>query len=692
MGTVADTPADTRDMMVGPATISSGGSGNDHTSEQATEMPCTRLDEHEQAQMVHQIACRSSIRAQMTAFHFNTLVPMEIILKFPLTQRTATMVSNLIVATRDMAQLSQMWSRLVGPAPSLLWLENANPLHILSDAEAQKICKLMEHGLHCWAYWSLATELSINGEETAMNKEWWDATAAKLDDMGRPNTFAVFQQLVVVGRGFIDIPRLESVMRKAKLLDLDLSIRRNSTRGMPETIHNDEVFELEAVDAKRKQVASIEQAHPQSEPGQLIPKCELIPTAIGLPEKEDTMEQTAHEEKPIPEDSSSSVEQQCDMEGSVSSTSNILEELNAALDEALDEVAISSFESSEGGSLSQNLLPSRAKINQAAQAKRDQITARHPHQWNRQVQHGSASSSTTQEHAWISADVLADYMPKDFNLEEPLPKESKLPGSPRMSQNVRGKLTVAQSQSTRVFPGQVGPRPRDTRQTLPRSFGPKTPISEEIASRVPSTTPNFKQTRPAEVQQRRPRAIVKTQGVSQARLTSHAVTRPAFLPATMKSSSMVAKAKPAPKTSQTLPRSFTTRPNSSPKPSDPAQKRNPARLEAARRILDASAKPITSSGAPRISLSGARPKPIATRVPLRPNDRPVMIVDTVAMSSGHTPKTEEGEAEASQSHPSSAVLVGITKLSSLGVSKIPVPRKKAIMPGTYPASDAGTDD
>lgn len=88
----------------------------------------------------------------MVAFSFSTMIPMETIHRFKPAQCTAIMASNLIMATQDMMKLSQIWSRLFSPSPPVQCLISMNPLLILSDDEAEKLCRLMEHGLHCWAY------------------------------------------------------------------------------------------------------------------------------------------------------------------------------------------------------------------------------------------------------------------------------------------------------------------------------------------------------------------------------------------------------------------------------------------------------------------------------------------------------------------------------------------------------------
>lgn len=177
--------ADAHAMIARLALSPSGSASNEDMSEEAADVLCNRFDDHERVQTLSQLAHRSSIRAHIATFHFNTLVPMDIVSRFPPAHRTATKASNLIVATRDMMQLSQIWSEVVGPAPNLLKLENVNPLRILSDDEAEQLCKLVETGLHRWAYWALVTELTVNRGEEAVDDEWWSAFGQKLDDMGQ---------------------------------------------------------------------------------------------------------------------------------------------------------------------------------------------------------------------------------------------------------------------------------------------------------------------------------------------------------------------------------------------------------------------------------------------------------------------------------------------------------------------------
>lgn len=167
----------------------------------------------------------------------------------------------------------------------------------------------------------------------------------------------------------------------------------------------------------------------------------------------------------------------------------------------------------------------------------------------------------------------------------------------------------------------------------------------------------------------------------------------------MRSSSTAAKTKPKPKTSQTLPHSFTMCADSSLKSPTRTQSKSD-RLEIARRLLNASAKPDRSSAAKRISLSGTTPSVLmskASRVPLGPPGRSVMVVDSSARSSRPAAGVEEVEAEAFRSPTTRALPIGTTNTpgaqrSNVPVSRLPVLRRKAMMLGAYLASDAGADD
>jgi len=260
-----------------------------------------------------------------------------------------------------------------------------------------------------------------------------------------------------------------------------------------------------------------------------------------------------------------------------------------------------------------------------------------------------------------------------------------------MSKRARGKLPMARSLSTRVFPGQIVAPPYNgpaASRTLPRgmTFGKPAPKAQAPPAKVG-------------LRPRIPQPRVQMQDVSQAESPGQTVAQSPFVAATMRSSSTAAKAKPTPKTSQTLPRSFTMRPNSNLKSPSPAQSKSD-RLETARRLLNASAKPDTSSGAARISCSGTRPSVLtskAPRVPLGPIGRSVIVVDSSVRSSRSPTGAEEVEAEAPRSPSRVTISIGITNTpgaqrSRLPTPRLPVLRRKAVMPGTYPASEAGADD
>jgi hypothetical protein len=661
----------------------SRSSSNEGTSEPATDILQNRLDEHERAQMMHRLNRGSSIRAHMAAFSFNTLVPMDIIPRFEPAQRTATMANNLIVATRDMMKLSQIWSRLFSPTPALQCLISANPLLILSDDDAEKLCQLMEHGLHCWAYWSLATELSVN-EEEAMDDEWLSDLGAKLDDMGRPDTEAIFHQIASFGADYVDAPHLESVMRKTKCLDVGMSIRRRSTRRVPSTFLNDEVFELDAVETEIKRASPTDKAPVSSGPNR--ESRPMIPTEEGS-QHQPTHEQTTHQEELIFETRRESVsaDEESNLEELVPSSPGILEELNAALDEALDENTNGFPEPVEDES-PWEVLPCTTKTSQPAQTRCNGTWPRHSQHRKGQVQHEPASFRLTHENGWISAEVLANSSPEDFDLGSLLPKDNELPGPPHLSERAKGKLPMARSESARLFPGHIvvppyrGPA---TSRTLPRgmTFGESAPNPQ-----APPAKFNHRQ--------RIPQPHVQTQAVPRAGSTDQTVARSPFVAATMRSLSTATRAKPTPKTSQTLPRSFTMRTNSHLKPPSPAHTSKPNRLETARRLLNASANPARSSGAARISLSGTTSSGVtsrASRVPLGPIGRSVVVDDSSVRFSRPITGAEEVKAEAPRNSPRPTMATNITSTSGERRSRLPVSRTTAIMPGTYPASDAETE-
>lgn len=700
-------------MIVKLALRPSGSVSNEDMSEETTDVLCDRFDSHERVQMRIQLGRCSSIRAHMAAFHFNTLVPMDIVSRFPPAHRTATKPSNLIVATRDMMKLSRIWSEVVGPAPSLLKLENVNPLRILSDDEAEQLCKLVEAGLYRWAYWTLVTELSVNGGEEAMDDEWWGAFGQKLDDMGHPNIEAISRQLVVVGPNYTDVPVLESIISKTKTLNVCMSIHRKPTCRVPKTGLDDEMFELpgstpekEAAEPKTTEDPPAEQIHTssilewESEPS--TPVREISAAAAPLPigkEEQPNLaaQQIAHKERLRFQNwcDNAFPNEEFDLEEPVSSSPDISEEVKTALKDAAACKAAASLEPTEERRPSRVPPPVTMRRGQPALAKRGQTTTE---QKKVQDHREPASLPVTRENGWISAAVLANSKPEDFKLEEFLPEEVVFPGPPEMSEKAKGELSMARSHSTRIFPGQVVARPYTgaaAPRILPRSTVPSRSVPKATTPRVPPAKASPERPVSVSVQQGIPQPRVQTQGISQVGHAGQTIPRTAFVAATMRPVSTTVKARATPKTSRTLPRSFTTRQSSALK-SGPTQTSKSTRIEAARRILNSTAKPARDSGkTPSCSSLGARRETTAGkafRVPLGPIVRSVMIVDTAAKSFGPATKRREDKIEILQVLSRPAVPVTLTKTFSMRRSRVPVPCRKAIMPGTYPKSDAGDDD
>lgn len=268
-----------------------------------------------------------------------------------------------------------------------------------------------------------------------------------------------------------------------------------------------------------------------------------------------------------------------------------------------------------------------------------------------------------------------------------------------MSEKAKGKLPMAQSHSTRIFPGQVVARPYTgavAPRILPRSTVSSRSVPKVTTPRVPPAKASPERPVSVSVQQGILQPRVQTQGISQVGHADQTIPRTAFVAATMRPVSTTVKARATPKTSRTLPRSFTTRRSSALKSCGPTQTSKSTRAEVARTISNSIAKPARDSGrTPICSSLGARRKTIAgkaSQVPLGPIVRPVMIVDTAAKSFGPATKKRKDKIEILQVPSRPAVPVILTKTFSMRRSRVPVPSRKAIMPGTYTKSNAGDSD
>lgn len=167
------------------------------------------------------LAKSTSISAQLTAFHFCTLVPMDILSRFAPTHRVLIKTSNCLTARRDMVQLSHIWSQLVGPAPISWDLELNDRMRKLETSDGERLCKFMEEGFHRCVSRALSVKTSVIHGEGAMGHDWWEDFEAKLQAAGSLNIEAISEQLTVVGPQYINVPALESAVRAIKALDVD---------------------------------------------------------------------------------------------------------------------------------------------------------------------------------------------------------------------------------------------------------------------------------------------------------------------------------------------------------------------------------------------------------------------------------------------------------------------------------------
>lgn len=186
----------------------------------------------------------TSISAQIATFQLSTLVPMDTLRGFDPTYRVMLKAGNTVLAQNDLMQLSHIWNQVMECATSPVWLRTCQPLRVLSDYDAEKLCKLMEESLHRYAFWAFLTEISITQNEGAVDIRWWTEFEDKLDSIGYPDDKTLYEQLIIVGSEYINGDALATVMALAAALDLANCSDRASVIQDVEIEASDEENEL----------------------------------------------------------------------------------------------------------------------------------------------------------------------------------------------------------------------------------------------------------------------------------------------------------------------------------------------------------------------------------------------------------------------------------------------------------------
>lgn len=416
----------------------------------------------------------TSIPARINAFHFSTLVPMGILSRFAPTYRVLLKTNNCLVARRDMVQLSQIWSRLVGSAPILWDLELNNPLRNLEKADGERLCELMEEGLHRCVYWASAAKTSAIYGEGAMASDWWQDFEAKLKATGSLDAEAIAEQLVVVASDNVNVPALESVARAIKALEADVASEMAYAPHDSREAFKGNTNSPSAPVTRRKEIG------PEIAERSAIKQVKLRSAT------------SSHTHSAAAKDLIISVEG-CDKETASSSgtdispSSDILREVTAALDAAVAGRTVSPPESLKRGS-SQVPRPLNIKKSQRTLPKEEAVRT-----WplESQVVGRQVPPPITTEHKQSSVTALDKSRPEDI-----------YSGPTEISNNAKGKLPVTRSSSTWTSVALPGTAVKSAEhQTFPRSNLSKVPtprvtpgstVSGQTAlaskSRVPSET------------------------------------------------------------------------------------------------------------------------------------------------------------------------------------------------------------
>ncbi|KAF3008824.1 hypothetical protein E8E13_010716 [Curvularia kusanoi] len=177
----------------------------------------------------------TSISARLAMFYPSTLVPMDLVLKFPPALYTSIIADNARRASLDMVELNQIWSEFIGPAPGSWRILLSSRMQLLSESEVEKLCKLATESLYCWAYWTLSIKMRGTGKEGAMNDDRWRDYVAKLAYTNHFDASAIAKQLIVVGWKYIDISDLRSTIDMVKVLEMSMSPVRGFKSNIAKT-------------------------------------------------------------------------------------------------------------------------------------------------------------------------------------------------------------------------------------------------------------------------------------------------------------------------------------------------------------------------------------------------------------------------------------------------------------------------
>lgn len=395
---------------------------------------------------------QTSIPAQMTAFHFSSLVPMAIVSRFPPTHRTFMKADNATTALRDMVQLGHIWSMLVGPAPRACEPWFSAQLWVLSQLHIQKLCKLMEEGLHRLAYWSMTAKISEVTQEGIMDDDWWHDFAAKIAAIGTVDAGTISQQLITLGRNYIDVIALESAIDTVRALNVEISLQQGVVRH--DSLTDNEEEKAPANEATRSedvkdytdhrdQVASRAEVLQERCTTQLLRQSTMaasrplssraasdiavkpfrsLPLKVqtNLPVAKRDIKESGNQTTPTTATTSSS-------------TSEMLEEVHEALNEAIVGRIVAAPQPMKIRRRSQVPRPLVIKKSRSALLKAEHLRSEPSHITKIQQGVRASTAPVTRESGWISAADLKDLKPEEVLYQ----------GPPKMSNKARGKLPVA---------------------------------------------------------------------------------------------------------------------------------------------------------------------------------------------------------------------------------------------------------
>lgn len=616
-----------------------------------------------------------SISAQIAAFKFSTLVPMEILRGWGPTHRVILKTGNASLAQYDLIKLSRIWSQAIGSTYSPSWSASYQLLRGFSDVDVEKLCKLMEEGLHRFTYWSLFARLSMKEKEGAVDEKWWLSFGKKLNDIGHPNSEALYEQLVAVGLKYIDVDALETARALTNALNLvgfpdkglifqnregnpaDKKTEHTALTQMGKAITSELTSESPASQVEISLVTKPQSRHsmPVCQPPTTTTSFSILPDEAGerivmpsrncYPARKAVVSEAMYGGELISQDMCNiTLPEEPTSTEIMPSSPDMMEQVIASLDAAIGQ-PLSSPEPMKERTPSQIPRPLTMRKSQTTLFKSKSTSIKSSRQKRQDSPHEPASPRVTREKGWISAGDIEDFDPANITWEDVV-----YTGPSHMSNKAKGKLPVDLDLPISNILSRLYSKGAQSQMTLPNTITGKS-VSKPVALRVG------------------PEPCAKSQDNSVAGPSGHSATRSTSLSKIQTSCANSVQTVPGKPFSNTMPLRPRAHSHSNCQAGLAARDiTRPVSMSFTRKPSDLPTLPGNEAKTPHTS-----PRPIVTRVSIQG-----------VTSNSSIPSEKDGVSEDKTLR--APLGPGLLESSLPG---IPVPRRTTHMPGTFVESDVG---